>query len=145
MENSKKGLCSCSKHHPLKKSLVKSGKKASFINVMSGVLLFIFPKCPLCWAAYGSIFSFIGVEQMSYNANWRYIILVAFLIGSFLLIRKHYINKSWFSILLYGLGMLLLLTTDYLNFNETWLLLPVLFLIILSNFSITNHYKLKSH
>ena len=144
MENSKKASCSCSNHHPIKKQYTKDGKKMSVLNIASGVLLFIFPKCPLCWATYASIFSFVGLEQISYNSNWKYIILSLFLIGSFLLIRKHYINKSWFSIILYGLGMSLLLTTYYFNYSESWLLYLVLLLILLSNFSKRNSYKLIS-
>lgn len=139
MKNLKNTSCSCNKHHPLKKESTKGGKKMSILNILSGVLLFLFPKCPICWAAYASIFSFVGLETISYNSNWKYIILGIFLIGSFLLLRKHYLNKSWFSILFYGLGMLLLLMTYYLNFNQTWWLYVILFLIVLSYFSKRNH------
>ncbi|WP_308992715.1 hypothetical protein QLS71_016380 [Mariniflexile litorale] len=142
MENLKKTSCTCSKLHPLKKSTSSGDKKMNVLNILSGVLLFLFPKCPLCWAAYASIFSFVGIEQVSINTNWRFLILGIFLLGSFFLLRKHYLNKSWFSIILYGLGMSLLLTTYYLNYSETWLLYLVLFLILLSNISIRNDHKL---
>ena len=142
MENSKKASCACSAQNPLKKPYLKDGKKMSVLNILSGVLLFLFPKCPLCWAAYASIFSFVGLEQVGFNSNWRYMILGIFLIGSFLLLRKHYINKSWFSIVLYGLGMSLLLTTYYFNYTESWLLYLVLSLIFLSNLSKHTIHKL---
>ena len=144
MENSKKISCSCSKHNPVQKTFIKGSKKVSVLNILSGVLLFLFPKCPICWAAYASIFSFVGLEQISYSSNWRYIILGIFLTGSFLLIRKYYINKLWFSITLYGLGMSLLLTTYYFNYSESWLLYLVLLLILLSNLSKRNSHKLIS-
>ena len=141
MENSKNSSCNCSKHHPLRSS-EKNGKKMSVLNMLSGVLLFLFPKCPLCWAAYASIFSFLGVEQVSINTDWRFLFLGIFLIGSFFLLRKHYLNKSWFSIIFYGLGMSLLLITYSLNFSESWIMYLVLFLIVLSNFSMRHDHKL---
>ncbi|WP_044397841.1 hypothetical protein [Lacinutrix sp. Hel_I_90] len=141
MENSKKTSCSCSTQNPLKKSATKGGGKMSVLNMLSGVLLFLFPKCPLCWAAYASLFSFLGVEHMRYNSDWSYVILGIFALGSFFLLRKHYLNKSWLSIVLYGLGMSLLLLTYCLNMDETWWLYLVLFLIVLSNFSMRHNYK----
>ena len=116
----------------------------SVLNALSVVLLFFFPKCPLCWGAYASLFSFIGLESISYNSNWRYVILGLLLIGSLLLIRKHYLNKAWLSILFYILGISILLTTYYLNYSESWLLYLVLILILLSNLSKRNSHKLIS-
>lgn len=142
MENSNKTSCNCSKHNTLKKPSVKGGKKMSALNIVTAVLLFLFPKCPMCWAAYAWIFSYLGLEKTNYNSNWGFIILGVFLIGSFILLRKHYINKSWFSFTLYSMGMFLLLTTYYLNLNQTWWLYIVLGLILLSNLSIRYSYKL---
>lgn len=116
----------------------------SVLNGLSVVLLFFFPKCPLCWGAYASLFSFIGLESISYNSNWRYVILGLLLIGSLLLIRKHYLNKAWLSILFYILGISILLTTYYLNYSESWFLYLVLILILLSNLSKRNSHKLIS-
>ena len=116
----------------------------SVLNGLSVVLFFFFPKCPLCWGAYASLFSFIGLESISYNSNWRYVILGLLLIGSLLLIRKHYLNKAWLSILFYILGISILLTTYYLNYSESWLLYLVLILILLSNLSKRNSHKLIS-
>lgn len=141
MENSKKTTCGCSSPKMINKTPKKNGKKMSALNIVSGVLLFLFPKCPMCWAAYATFFSFLGIDTITYNSNWNYILLAVFLIGSFLLLRKHYLNNSWFSMGLYSLGMFLLLTTYFLNFTETFWLYIVLGLIILSNFSIRNHQK----
>lgn len=140
MEASKNTSCACSNQNSLKKSLTKGGQKMSVFNSFSVVLLFLFPKCPLCWAAYASVFSFIGFDTISYNSNWRYLILGVFLIGSFYLLRKHYMNKAWFSILFYSVSFALLLITYAMNYSKPWLLYVVLFLILLSNFSIRNNY-----
>jgi hypothetical protein len=142
MENPKNISCSCSKHNTIIKQPAKDEKKMSILNILSAVLLFLFPKCPLCWAAYATVFSFVGLENISYNSNWKYVMLSIFLMGSFFLLRKHYLKKSWISIMLYGLGTSLLLITFYLNLNETWWLYIVLILIVLSNFSIRNSHQL---
>jgi mercuric ion transport protein len=142
MENSKKTSCACSNHNSLKKAQAKGSKKMSVLNSLSVVLLFLFPKCPLCWAAYASLFSFIGLESISYNSNWSYVILGLLLIGSFLLLRKHYLNKAWLSIIFYGLGFSILLLTYYVNLSETYWLYIILFLIVLSNFSKQTSHKL---
>ncbi len=142
MENTKKTACSCSKHHPPKRLLNKSGKKTSILNVVTAVVLFLFPKCPICWAAYASLFSFLGLEQISFNSNWSYIVLGIFLVGSFFLMRKHYLNKSWSSLVLYGLGMVILMISYGLNFTENWWLYVVLGLIVLSNLSSNSIQKI---
>lgn len=144
MENSKKTSCACSSSNSLKKAPRKGGKKMSVLNGLSVVLLFLFPKCPICWAAYASLFSFVGLESVSYNSNWSYVILGLLLIGSFLLLRKHYLNKAWLSIIFYGLGISILLTTYYFNYSESWLLYLILLLILLSNLSKRNSHKLIS-
>tara|TARA_R110001606_G_scaffold55860_2_gene135747 strand:+ start:57 stop:530 length:474 start_codon:yes stop_codon:yes gene_type:complete len=141
MENSKKPTCACSTAKKKETTPKKNGKKMSALNIASGVLLFLFPKCPMCWAAYATFFSFLGIDTVTYNSNWNYILLAIFLMGSFLLLRKHYLNNSWLSMSLYSLGMFVLLTTYFLNFTETFWLYIVLGLIVLSNFSVRNHQK----
>ncbi|AUC81443.1 hypothetical protein CW733_04585 [Lacinutrix sp. Bg11-31] len=142
MENLKKASCACSNRNSLKKTPTKGDKKMSVLNSLSVVLLFLFPKCPLCWAAYASLFSFIGLESISYNSNWSYVILGLLLIGSFLLLRKHYLNKAWLSIIFYGLGISILLLTYYVKLSETYWLYIILFLIVLSNFSKQTSHKI---
>ena len=142
MEHSKTTSCACSKPNPLKKTSKKGGKKMSILNILTAVLLFLFPKCPLCWATYASLFSFIGLDMISYNSNWIYIVFGIFLIGSFLIIRNHYLNKSWINIVIYSLGMTLLFITYYFKLSETWWLYIILFLVALSNFSKRHMHKL---
>jgi len=142
MNAKSKGMdCKCS-FDTSEETKRKGGKKMSVLNSLSVVLLFLFPKCPLCWAAYASLFSFIGFESISYNSNWSYVILALLLIGSFLLLRKHYFNKAWISIIFYGLGISILLLTYYANLNQTYWLYIILFLIVLSNLSKQTNNKL---
>ncbi|SDS34441.1 hypothetical protein SAMN04515667_1964 [Formosa sp. Hel1_31_208] len=141
MENKTQTSCCCSappKAVPSK----KGNKKMSALNICTGVLFFLFPKCPVCWAAYASLLSFFGLEQVGYSSSWKYIILAVFLLGSFFLLRKHYLNKSWPNMILYAAGMLLLLTSYSLNLDQTWWLYVVALMIVLSNFSLGKAQKL---
>ena len=111
----------------------KGAKKMSVLNIGTGILFFLFPKCPVCWAAYASFFSFIGLDTMAYNSNWKYIILSVFLVGSVFVLWRHYRNKSWLNIILYTTGLALLMITYYLDFSQTWWLYVVAVLMLLSN------------
>ncbi len=140
MYYSKKNSCSCTTKSS-KKQVGNHTKKMSALNILSAVVFFLFPKCAFCWAAYASLFSFIGLGQLEYNSNWKYTILVAFLLGSTILMWKHYKNKSWVNIVLYTSGLSILLIAYYLDYRQTWWLYIVAFLMILSNF----HLRSKKH
>ncbi|MBL4662229.1 MAG: hypothetical protein JKY22_01385 [Flavobacteriaceae bacterium] len=122
--------CSCGSSEVIKP---KGAKRMSLLNIGTGVLFFLFPKCPFCWAAYASFFSFIGLDTVAYNSSWKLIILAIFLVGSLFVLWKHYRNKSWLNIILYTTGLGLLLVTYYLNFSQTWWLYIVAVLMLLSN------------
>ncbi|MEM7086032.1 MAG: hypothetical protein AAF489_07610 [Bacteroidota bacterium] len=111
----------------------KGTKRMSLLNIGTGVLFFLFPKCPFCWAAYASFFSFIGLDTVAYNSSWKYIILAVFLLGSLFVLWRHYRNRSWLNIILYTSGLTLLMVTYYLNFSQTWWLYAVAVLMLLSN------------
>ncbi len=120
--------CCCQSSKP------KKNTKMSTLNIVSAVVFFLFPKCPICWAAYASFFSYIGLEQFEFRWYWRYLILGVFLLGSLYLLWRHYQNKSWLSIVLYGSGLTVLLLSYTLNYNQIGWLLLVALLFILSNF-----------
>ena len=122
--------CGCSTSEETKQ---KGAKSMSMLNIGTGILFFLFPKCPFCWAAYASFFSFIGLDTVAYNSSWKYIILSVFLVGSLFVLWRHYRNKSWLNIILYTAGLSLLMVTYYLNFNQTWWLYVVAVLMLLSN------------
>jgi len=122
--------CGCG---PSEATKPKGAKKMSLLNIGTGILFFLFPKCPFCWAAYASFFSFIGLDTVAYNSSWKYIILAVFLVGSIFVLWRHYRNKSWLNIILYTAGLALLMVTYYLNFSQTWWLYAVALLMLLSN------------
>jgi len=131
MTNVEKSTCSCSMAKT--KEASKDTKKMSVINIISAVLFFLFPKCPMCWAAYASIFSFMGMDKLTYNSDWKYILLGVFLLGTIYVIRRHYLNQSWINIFIYTLGLLILLGTYAFNISGNWSLYIVAILMLLSN------------
>lgn len=133
--------CNCNASSKSKKR-IKNGTRLSVLNMITGIVLFLFPKCPICWAAYASMFSIFGLEKIGYQAEWKYILLVIFLMGSFLFLRKHFLKKSWLNILIYMTAMVILLTVYLLNITQTWWLIPVGLLIAISNLSIERYFKI---
>jgi mercuric ion transport protein len=129
MENTQKTVCSCSKN---KKKITK---EMNAINIATAVIVFFFPKCPICWITYTSFFGFIGLEQFEYHWYWKFIIIGIFLLISGFSLWKHYQNKSWISILLLSTGLLLLLLFYTLNYSQIGLLVLVGILLFASNFN----------
>jgi mercuric ion transport protein len=127
MGNMPKPICTCTKES---KSIPR---KMSALNIATAVVIFFFPKCPICWAAYASFFSFIGMEQFEYHSYWKYILLSIFLLISGYSIWKHYQNKSWVNILLLTSGLVLLLVFYTLNYSQIGLLILVGLLLFASN------------
>jgi mercuric ion transport protein len=127
MENMPKPICTCAKDT---KSI---SRKMSALNIATAVVIFFFPKCPICWVAYASFFSFMGMEQFEYHSYWKYILLSIFLLINGYSIWQHYQNKSWLSILFLTSGLLLLLLFYTLNYSQTGLLILVGLLLFASN------------
>ena len=65
---------------PSKSEIVKSTSLAVFIA--------FFPKCPLCWAAYMSLFSSIGLTQIPYMPWLLPVLMVMLAIHLFFLFKK---------------------------------------------------------
>ncbi|MBX2828522.1 MAG: hypothetical protein KTR22_10170 [Flavobacteriaceae bacterium] len=126
--------CGCGKEDTPRPK--KTGKM-NLLNIVTGVLFFLFPKCPICWAAYASFFGYLGLENVSYRSEWKYVILSVFLLGSLIVLWKHYKNRSWINIVIYTFGIALLMITYYLNLSETWWVYAIAALMLLSNLKFT--------
>ena len=90
------------------------------VNLGSALLFILFPKCPMCWVAYGSAFSALGIDALDYNPNWRYIVLFAFLGSSIFVYRGFLAAKEYVSLSLYGLGFFVLVLSYFFNDLERW-------------------------
>ena len=122
---------SCSCHNSSKPTL--KNKSLSGLNIISAIVFFLFPKCPICWAAYASFLSFIGLDTLSYNPNWKYVLLTIFSIGSLFLLWKHYKQRAWINIIVYSSGLAIFAITYLLNTSQDWWLYIVVILMLLSN------------
>ena len=132
MKTSKNSSCTCSGMEAIS-SDSKSSKKMSAANIIMGGFFILFPKCPFCWAAYASLFSFIGLDKVAYNSNWKWLILSFFLVGSFVLIRRHLLNRAFVNFAMYLLGVVLILISYSINFTQLWWLGTIAIIMILSN------------
>lgn len=111
------------------------------LNIISAVVFFLFPKCPICWAGYASFFSFLGLDYLKYDPYWKHIILFVFLLGIVFLLYKHYQNKSWINIIFYVTGLSVFFITYYLNFTQKGWLYLVLSLIAISSLNLKKILK----
>jgi protein SCO1/2 len=68
----------CSEEPRRASSLVTVGHVSSpLLGGASAIALALFPKCPMCWAAYLSLFGVAGVEWLSHSAwLWPLLVLV---------------------------------------------------------------------
>ncbi len=121
--------CSCS--NTKKKS---PNRKINVLNIFSAIIFFLFPKCPICWAAYASLFSFLGFEQIKFNSNWNYLILTVFIIGSVYSLYKYYRLKLWINFSTYCVAVGLLLFAYILDYDKSWWLYAVVILMLFSSF-----------
>lgn len=80
----------------------------SLSSVLLGILIAIFPKCPLCWAAYMSMLGGVGLANIPYM-KWLYPLLIVFLGLHLLLLLRKAKKKGFGPFLLSLAGSLALL------------------------------------
>jgi len=96
------------KAHRLLLRPVKNLSK-TFYSVVMPLLVALFPKCPLCWAAYLSSFGLSGLSFIPYSP-WLYPMIVAIVAFNFYVIFKRaYRRKYYLPCILSGGGMLLIM------------------------------------
>ena len=97
-QNSIKQPCSCSKHlaeanmpvvRPAAKPLKYfSDTMKALGSFLLSLLIAFFPKCPVCWAVYMSMFSGLGIAQLPYLKWMLPVLLLLFALNLYLLYRK---------------------------------------------------------
>jgi mercuric ion transport protein len=123
-----KNTCQCGKcdHN------VKTTNKVSLLNVVSVVLYVLLPKCAICWAAYASLFSYLGLGRVEYSPVFQFVVLSILIIGSIVLLRMHYNKKAWFNIYLYVFALGLMAIAKYYTYDG-WLLLTLITVLMLAS------------
>lgn len=100
-----------------------AGKTAKTLpSTLLSILIAFFPKCPLCWAAYMSMFGFLGLSRLPY-LSWLLPVLLAFLaFHLFVLWRKASRSGYYLPLLLSIAGALFILCGRTWLPGEKWVL-----------------------
>lgn len=106
--------CCCSREENVvapsfaKKNIAKKSVRSISSMLMSLVIAF-FPKCPVCWAAYMSMFGSFSLARLPYQA-WLYPVMIGFLGLHLWLIfrRRHEKGPGPFLLSLLGAAVILL-------------------------------------
>lgn len=101
----------------------------SLSSLALSVLIAFFPKCPLCWAAYMSLFGFLGLSQLPYMP-WLLTILLTFLGIYLITLYKKSQRNSFIPFQLSLAGTTLLLLGKLFFPLEKWMaILGMIFII----------------
>jgi len=99
-------------------------------NTIIGILIAFFPKCPVCWAGYMSLFSAIGLQSVPYSPKMLYIILVGMALSLFINFR---ISKKKKIVVVFYINLLgsVSVLAGYLC-NIEWFTFTGIFLLLIS-------------
>jgi hypothetical protein len=98
-----------------------------------GFVVAFFPKCPVCWAAYLSVFGIFGIARIPYPA-WLYPLLAA-LLGIHLLLALRRAPRTGFGPFTLGTaGALIVLAGRHYTPFAVWILIAGILLIAAGSF-----------
>lgn len=92
MTDSKTAECQCASADP-PSVLAKSSWHSTGALILN-VLILLFPKCPMCWAAYMSLLGGVGLAHLPYM-GWLFYLLLGFLSLHLLLLFKYAQQKGY--------------------------------------------------
>ena len=98
-------------------------------SVLLSVLIAFFPKCPVCWAVYMSMFCSIGLAQLPYM-GWLLPVLMCFLGLHLFMLYKKSAKNGYLPFLLSLAGASIMLFARVFFPTEKWLLLTAMSFII---------------
>ncbi len=98
-------------------------------SVCLSVLIAFFPKCPMCWAAYMSLFGSIGIAQLPYM-GWLLPVLIGFLLIHLFMLYKKAAGNSYVPFFLSLAGAVTMLLARMVFPHEKWMLITAVSLII---------------
>ncbi|MEY3241144.1 MAG: hypothetical protein RIR11_2582 [Bacteroidota bacterium] len=107
-------------------------------SLLISVLVAFFPKCPICWAAYMSLFGSLGLAKVPYM-GWLYPVLLTFLGLHLWLLFKKVRQKGYGPFLLSLLGVVFFLV-ERIWFSNVEVLLYTGMALILSG-SLWNNFN----
>jgi hypothetical protein len=119
----------------------------SLPSIATGILIAFFPKCPMCWAVYMSMFGSLGLTPLPYMPWLLPVLLVFLALHLFMLLRKaiqrHYFFPFWISLA----GAVLIMTCRTFVPQEKWLLFTGMVFIISGSLmnSFSGHIRIPFH
>lgn len=90
-----------------------------FRQVVFPILIAIFPKCPVCWAAYLSAFGISGLQSIPYSPWLIPWIMGAIAVNLIILYRKARVRNGLIPFWISLAGGILIIGPGYLLFNKT--------------------------
>jgi mercuric ion transport protein len=149
MENSP-GMqaCCCHKEQPVPpmQQPIQQSKPRKTIKVISStalsVVIAFFPKCPMCWAAYMSMFGSVGLANLPYM-RWLLPVLFIFLALNLYLMFRRVRQNGYLPFVASLAGAIIILCGRTYFPHEKWLLITGMALII-SGSLLNNFFHLRS-
>lgn len=133
MENSASNSsgCSCSTPATPASPLLTGTKKTAraIPPLLFSILFAFFPKCPVCWAVYMSMFGSLGLARLPYM-GWLFPVLLLCLAAHLFLVYRKIPQKGYVPFLLSFAGAIAILSGRTFFPTEKWLLLTGMALIV---------------
>ncbi len=96
--------------------------------ILLGLWIAFFPKCPVCWAAYMSVFGVVGAAQIPYM-GWMYPLL-ALMLGIHLILMFRKASQIGYRPFAVSVGgAITILAGRHYAPNAEWMLIPGILLI----------------
>jgi hypothetical protein len=140
--------CCCNKQNknivPEKKSNKLTEIAKTLPSILLSIVIALFPKCPLCWAAYMSLFSSIGLSQLPYK-SWLFPVLLGFMALHLFLLIKKVATKGYGPLVLNIIGIIIILLGRFFFFSYKEIsFMGLLFIIVGSLWNNINYnYKIE--
>ena len=81
------------------------------LHFSSLLLIAVFPKCPICWAAYAGMFGSLGLANISYKPGYVWI-PIAIMAGSLFFVFR-YTRLQWSLSIVYVIGLIMILGNHF--------------------------------
>ena len=101
----------------------------SLPSILMSILIAFFPKCPMCWAVYMSMFGSLGLARLPYMPWLLPVLLVFFAVHLFLLFRKAP-QKGYWPFFVSLAGAVIILVGRGFFAGEKWMLITGMCCII---------------
>ena len=123
--------CSCSTSATPADPLLAGTKKTAkaIPPLLVSILFAFFPKCPVCWAVYMSMFGSLGLAKLPYM-GWLFPVLLLCLAAHLFLVYRKIPQKGYVPFLLSFAGAIAILSGRTFFPTEKWLLLTGMALIV---------------